>query len=123
MITKQDRNKARRVRQLRVRKHIHGTPERPRLNVFRSNQNIYAQVIDDTVGRTLASASTLDPEVKGRLEGNGGTVDAARIVGEVVAKRALAAGITKVVFDRGGYLYHGRVAALAEAAREAGLEF
>jgi large subunit ribosomal protein L18 len=123
MIIKQDRAKARRVRQLRVRKTVHGTPERPRLNVFRSNQNIYAQVIDDTVGKTLVSASTLDPEVKGRLEGNGGNTAAAKIVGEVVAKRALAAGVTKVVFDRAGYLYHGRVAALAEAAREAGLEF
>jgi large subunit ribosomal protein L18 len=123
MITKQDRNKARQVRQLRVRKTVHGTPERPRLNIFRSNQNIYAQVIDDLVGKTLASASTLDPEIKGRLEGAGGNIDAAKIVGEVVAKRALAAGVTKVVFDRGGFLYHGRVAALAEAAREAGLEF
>lgn len=123
MIVKQDRAKARKTRQLRVRKTVHGTPERPRLNVFRSNQNVYAQVIDDTVGKTLASASTLDPEVKGRLEGNGGTIDAAKLVGEVVAKRALAAGVTKVVFDRAGYLYHGRVAALAEAAREAGLEF
>ncbi len=123
MITKQDRNKARRPRQLRVRKKVHGTPERPRLNIFRSNQNIYAQVIDDTVGKTLVSASTLDPEVKGRLESNGGNIAAAKIVGEVVAKRALAAGVTKVVFDRAGYLYHGRVAALAEAAREAGLEF
>lgn len=123
MIVKQDRAKARKTRQLRVRKTVHGTPERPRLNVFRSNQNMYAQVIDDTVGKTLASASTLDPEVKGRLEANGGTVDAAKIVGEVVAKRAQAAGVTKVVFDRAGYLYHGRVAALAEAAREAGLEF
>jgi len=123
MIIKKDRNKARQVRQLRVRKNVHGTPERPRLNIFRSNQNVYAQVIDDTVGKTLASASTLDPEIKGRLEGNGGNIDAAKIVGEVVAKRALAAGVTKVVFDRGGNLYHGRIAALAEAAREAGLEF
>jgi len=123
MIVKQDRAKARKVRQLRVRKTVHGTPERPRLNVFRSNQNIYAQVIDDTVGKTLVTASTLDPEVKGRLEGNGGNIEAAKIVGEVVAKRALAAGVTTVVFDRAGYLYHGRVAALAEAAREAGLEF
>jgi large subunit ribosomal protein L18 len=123
MIVKQDRAKARKTRQLRVRKTVHGTPERPRLNVFRANQNIYAQIIDDTVGKTLASASTLDPEVKGRLEGNGGTIAAAKLVGEVVAKRALAAGVTKVVFDRAGYLYHGRVAALAEAAREAGLEF
>ncbi|MFZ5826177.1 MAG: 50S ribosomal protein L18 [Bacillota bacterium] len=123
MIVKQDRAKARKTRQLRVRKTVHGTPERPRLNVFRANQNVYAQVIDDTTGKTLASASTLDPEVKGRLEGNGGTITAAKIVGEVVAKRAQAAGVTKVVFDRAGYLYHGRVAALAEAAREAGLEF
>lgn len=123
MITKQDRNKARRVRQLRVRKNVHGTPERPRLNIFRSNQNMYAQVIDDLNGRTLAAASTLDPEVKGRLEGNGGNTDAAKIVGEMVAKRALANGVEQVVFDRGGFLYHGRVAALAEAAREAGLKF
>jgi len=123
MIVKQDRAKARKTRQLRVRKTVHGTPERPRLNVFRSNQNIYAQVIDDSIGKTLVSASTLDPEVKGRLEGSGGTIDAAKIVGEVVAKRAVAAGVSKVVFDRAGYLYHGRVAALAEAAREAGLEF
>lgn len=123
MITKQDRNKARQVRQLRVRKTVHGTPERPRLNVFRSNQNIYAQVIDDTIGKTLVSASTLDPEVKARLEGAGGNVDAAKVVGEVVAKRAVAAGVTTVVFDRAGYLYHGRVAALADAAREAGLQF
>lgn len=123
MIIKQDRNKARKVRQLRVRKSVHGTPERPRLNVFRSNQNIYAQVIDDSLGKTLVAASTLDPEVKGRLEGNGGTIDAAKLVGEVVAMRAKAAGVTLVVFDRAGFLYHGRVAALADAAREAGLEF
>jgi large subunit ribosomal protein L18 len=123
MIIKQDRNKARQVRQLRVRKSVHGTSERPRLNVFRSSENIYVQLIDDSVGRTLVSASTLDPEVKGRLEGTGGNIAAAKIVGEVVAKRAVAAGVTKVVFDRGGFLYHGRVAALAEAAREAGLEF
>lgn len=123
MITKQDRNQARRTRQLRVRKTVHGTPERPRLNVFRSNQNMYVQVIDDIAGRTLAAASTLDPEIKARLEGSGGNIDAAKIVGEVIAKRALAAGVTQVVFDRGGFLYHGRVAALAEAAREAGLQF
>jgi len=123
MITKQDRNKARQTRQLRVRKTVHGTPERPRLNVFRSNQNMYAQVIDDVNGKTLASASTLDPEVKGRLEGNGGNIDAAKLVGELVAQRAKAAGVNTVVFDRAGFLYHGRVAALADAAREAGLEF
>ena len=91
MIKKLDRNKARRKRQLRVRKTVHGTPERPRLNVFRSNQNIYTQIIDRTVGRTLVSASTLDPEVKSRLQGSGGNKAAAAIVGEVVAKRALAA--------------------------------
>lgn len=123
MITKMDRNKARQTRQLRVRKNVHGTPERPRLNVFRSNQNIYAQLVDDVAGRTLCAASTLDPEVKGRLEGNGGNIDAAKIVGEMIAKRAQAAGVKTVVFDRAGYLYHGRVAALADAAREAGLEF
>lgn len=123
MIMKQDRNKARQTRQLRVRKTVHGTPERPRLNVFRSNQNIYAQVIDDTLGKTLAAASTLDPEVKGRIEGSGGNIDAAKIVGEVIAKRAQAAGVSQVVFDRAGFLYHGRVAALADAAREAGLQF
>jgi large subunit ribosomal protein L18 len=123
MITKQDRNQARQVRQLRVRKTVHGTLERPRLNVFRSNQNIYAQVIDDSVGKTLVSASTLDPELKSRLEGTGGNIDAAKLVGELVGKRALAAGVTQVVFDRAGYLYHGRVAALADAAREAGLQF
>ncbi len=123
MITKQDRNQARQVRQLRVRKTVHGTPERPRLNIFRSNQNIYAQVIDDSVGNTLVSASTLDPELKSRLEGTGGNIDAAKLVGELVAKRALAAGVTQVVFDRAGYLYHGRVAALADAAREVGLQF
>jgi len=123
MITKQDRNQARQTRQLRVRKSVHGTLERPRLNVFRSNLNIYAQVIDDTVGKTLVSASTLDPELKSRLEGTGGNIDAAKLVGELVGKRALAAGVTQVVFDRAGYLYHGRVAALADAAREAGLQF
>ncbi|OTA42228.1 MAG: 50S ribosomal protein L18 [Symbiobacterium thermophilum] len=123
MIKKVDRNEARRKRHLRVRKKVFGTPERPRLNVFRSNQNMYAQIIDDTVGRTLVSASTLDPEVRSRLQGSGGNKAAAAIVGEVIAKRALAAGVTKVVFDRAGYKYHGRVAALAEAARQAGLEF
>lgn len=122
MIAKLDRNKARKTRQLRVRKTVHGTAERPRLNVFRSNQNMYAQLIDDIAGVTLVSASTLDPEVKGRIKG-GSNIDAAKVVGEVVAKRAQAAGIAQVVFDRAGFLYHGRVAALAEAAREAGLQF
>ena len=100
---------------------MHGTPERPRLNVYRSNLNIYAQIIDDSTGRTLAAASTLDPALKsepGRL-----TVAKSRLVGLLVAERARACGVTKVVFDRGGYRYHGRVKALADGAREAGLEF
>jgi large subunit ribosomal protein L18 len=106
----------------RLRKGIEGTAERPRLAVFRSQQHIYAQVIDDTVGRTLVSASTLEPELKSALA-NGRTVEAAAKVGAVVAERAKAQGIDKVVYDRGGFLYHGRIAALANAAREAGLEF
>ncbi|MBX6352447.1 MAG: 50S ribosomal protein L18 [Thermoflavifilum sp.] len=122
MITKADRNESRKARHLRVRKRVSGTPERPRLNVFRSNKHIYAQVIDDTTGRTLVSASTVDKELRGSVE-HGGNVEAARKVGELVARRALEKGIKQVVFDRGGYLYHGRVAALADAAREAGLEF
>lgn len=113
---------ARERRHLRVRKRVYGTPARPRLNVFRSARHIYAQVIDDTSGRTLAAASSLDPELKGAI-GYGGNVAAARQVGELVARRALAKGVRKVVFDRGGYLYHGRVAALAEGARAAGLDF
>lgn len=112
---------ARARRHRRVRKRVFGTPERPRLNVFRSANHIYAQVIVDTSGRTLVAASTLEPAQ--RQHGYGGNVEAARRVGRLVAERALAQGIRKVVFDRGGYLYHGRVAALAEAAREAGLEF
>lgn len=105
----------------RLRKRVNGSTERPRLNVFRSNQHIYAQVIDDVVGRTLASASTNE---KAWSETNGKTkTDEAKIVGRLVAERALEAGVTKVVFDRGGYKYHGRVKALADAAREAGLSF
>ncbi|SFU68995.1 50S ribosomal protein L18 [Alicyclobacillus macrosporangiidus] len=122
MINKEDRNLARKRRHLRVRKRIEGTPARPRLNVYRSNKHIYAQVIDDEHGHTLVSASTLDKELRGEVE-NGATVEAARKVGELVAKRALEKGVKTVVFDRGGYLYHGRVRALADAAREAGLEF
>lgn len=121
MITKPDRNKIRKVRHLRVRKKVHGTAERPRLNVYRSNQHIYAQVIDDVKGVTLVSASTLDPALKDLA--NGSNVEAAKKVGELVAKRAQEKGIKNVVFDRGGYIYHGRIKALAEAAREAGLEF
>ncbi|OUM95067.1 MAG: 50S ribosomal protein L18 [Thermobacillus sp. ZCTH02-B1] len=122
MITKIDKNKARLKRHLRIRKKISGTAERPRLSVFRSAKHIYAQLIDDEKGITLASASTLDKELRGKIA-NGGNVEAARQVGELIAKRAKAKGIDKVVFDRGGYLYHGRVKALADAAREGGLEF
>ena len=119
MFVKEDKNKARQKRHLRVRNHISGTAERPRLNVFRSLSNIYAQVIDDVNGVTLVSASTKDKD----FQNYGGNIEAAKAVGEAVAKRSLEKGITEVVFDRGGYVYHGRVAALAEAAREAGLKF
>ena len=119
MFVKEDKNKARQKRHLRVRNHISGTDERPRLNVFRSLSNIYAQVIDDVNGVTLVSASTKDKD----FQSYGGNIEAAKAVGEAVAKRSLEKGITEVVFDRGGYVYHGRVAALAEAAREAGLKF
>jgi large subunit ribosomal protein L18 len=122
MITKQDKNKARVRRHLRVRKKITGTAARPRLNVFRSSKHIYAQLIDDVAGVTLAAASTLDKELSGEIK-NGGSVESARKVGELVAKRAKEKGVSEIVFDRGGYLYHGRIQALAEAAREAGLEF
>lgn len=122
MIKKEPKNVARLRRHARVRKALEGTPERPRLNVFRSQKHIYAQIIDDQSGATLSSASTLDPEVRGKAA-KGNDVGAAKVVGELVARRALEKGIKQVVFDRGGYLYHGRVAALAGAAREAGLEF
>ena len=119
MFVKEDKNKARQKRHLRVRNHISGTAESPRLNVFRSLSNIYAQVIDDVNGVTLVSASTKDKD----FQNYGGNVEAAKAIGEAIAKRAQEKGITEVVFDRGGYVYHGRVAALAEAAREAGLKF
>ncbi|MFD0615874.1 50S ribosomal protein L18 [Paenibacillus sp. GCM10027629] len=122
MITKGDKNKARLKRHLRVRKKIEGTTARPRLSVFRSSKHVYAQLIDDVTGKTVAAASTMDKELQGQV-GNGGNVEAARKVGELVAKRAKEAGYVQVVFDRGGYLYHGRIQALADAAREAGLEF
>ena len=118
MITKPNSNKARLKRHKRVRNHISGTAARPRLNVFRSLNNIYAQLIDDVAGVTLASASSL--ELKDTY---GGNKEAAKEVGKLVAKKALDKGIKEVVFDRGGYLYHGRVAELAEGAREGGLEF
>ena len=120
MIKKVNRNEVRQARHTRVRNKLSGTSETPRLNVFRSNSNIFAQIIDDTKGVTLVSASSIDKELK--LE-NGGNVIAAKKVGELIAKRAKKAKIKNVVFDRGGYLYHGRVKALAEAARENGLEF
>ena len=120
MIKKESRNVSRKIRHERVRKNIFGTKEMPRLNVFRSNNNIFAQIIDDEASKTLVSASSIDKELK--LE-NGGNTEAAEKVGELLAKRAKKAKISKVVFDRGGYLYHGRVKALAEAARENGLEF
>lgn len=122
MITKGDKNKARLKRHLRVRKKITGTAARPRLSVFRSAKHMYAQLIDDVAGVTLASASTKDKELTEAI-GNGGNVEAAAKVGELIAKRAQAKGVTEVVFDRGGYLYHGRITALATAAREAGLNF
>ena len=111
-------------RHFRLRKRVKGTDERPRLNVFRSNMHIYAQVIDDTIGRTLVSASTAEAALREQKDSaSGSKVGQAQAVGKTVAERALKAGITKVVFDRGGYKYHGRVKALAEAAREAGLNF
>lgn len=119
-----DKRELRIGRHRRVRKKVSGTPQRPRLCVFRSLRHIYAQVIDDVAGTTLVSASTLEPSVREMLNGgDGGNVEAARKVGAVLARKAVEKGITRVVFDRGGYKYHGRVKALAEAAREGGLEF
>lgn len=122
MIRKPERAVVRKRKHKRVRKKIKGSSERPRLNVFRSLKNIYVQIINDIDGCTLVSASTMDPEIRGSFV-NGGNKQAAKIVGELIAKRAVAQGITKVVFDRGGYLYHGRVKELADSARSAGLEF
>jgi large subunit ribosomal protein L18 len=120
MITKADKNATRRKRHARVRAKVSGTAARPRLNVFRSNKHIYAQLIDDVNGVTLASASTVDNEVNLESTSN---LEAAQKVGELVAKRAVEKGLSEVVFDRGGYLYHGRIKALAETARENGLKF
>ncbi len=122
MILKVGKNEIRQRKHERVRKKISGTPERPRLNVFRSLKHIYAQIIDDTTGSTLVSASTVDEALKGKLN-SGSHKEAAREVGKLLARKALEKGITKVVFDRGGYLYHGRVRELAEGAREGRLEF
>ena len=122
MVSKQSRSEVRVKKHTRLRNRFAGTAERPRLAVFRSNNHMYAQIIDDTVGKTLVSASTVDKEVKAELEKTN-NVDAAAYVGTVVAKRALEKGIKKVVFDRGGFIYQGKIQALADAAREAGLEF
>ena len=122
MVSKKSRQVVREHKHRRMRNRFSGTPERPRLAVFRSNNHMYAQIIDDTVGKTLAAASTLEKDVKAELEKTN-NVDAAAYLGTVIAKRALEKGITEVVFDRGGYIYQGKVAALAEAAREAGLTF
>ena len=122
MISKLDKNTDRLARHARVRKKIGGTAERPRFDVYRSNMHIYVQVIDDVAGKTLAAASTVEKEIGKMVEGKSKT-EAAKIVGAEAAKRAIAAGITEVVFDRGGYIYTGRVAAVAGGAREAGLKF
>ncbi|HQM95589.1 MAG TPA: 50S ribosomal protein L18 [Clostridia bacterium] len=122
MIKNLDKNTARKKKHDRLRNHLSGTAEMPRLNVYKSLNNIYAQVIDDTKGNTLVSASTLDPSLKETLK-NGGNLDAAKQVGTLVAQKALEKGIKNVVFDRGGYVYHGKIKALADAARAAGLEF
>lgn len=122
MLTLASRNVRRKRIHLRIRRRAHGRMTGPRLNVFRSLKHIYAQIVDDTLGQTLVSASSLDKEVRKTLK-NGGNVAAARVVGQVLARRAKASGITRVVFDRGGYAYHGRVKALADAAREGGVQF
>ncbi|NCB34424.1 MAG: 50S ribosomal protein L18 [Clostridiales bacterium] len=122
MFKKRDRNEVRVIRHARVRKKISGTPDMPRLCVYRSNANIYAQIIDDTKGVTLVQASTMDASVKGTFDEANKTA-AAKAIGKLIGERAVAAGVEKVVFDRSGYLYTGRVASLAEGAREAGLKF
>ena len=122
MVNKVSRKEVRVKKHMRIRNRFSGTAERPRLAVFRSNNHMYAQIIDDTVGNTLVSASTLEKDVKAELTKTN-NVDAAAYLGTVIGKRAVEKGITKVVFDRGGYIYQGKVAALADAAREAGLEF
>ena len=122
MISRIDKNSVRKKRHQRTRRHILGTAERPRLNVYRSLNHIYAQVIDDNASHTLAAASTLDAALSAQLEGKSKS-EAAELVGELVAKRAIEKGVKQVVFDRGGYLYTGRVQKLADGARKAGLEF
>lgn len=122
MVSKESRQEVRVKKHMRIRNRFSGTAERPRLAVFRSNNHMYAQIIDDTVGNTLVSASTLEKAVKAELEKTN-NVDAAAYLGTVIAKRAIEKGIKEVVFDRGGFIYQGKIAALADAAREAGLEF
>ncbi len=122
MLKKVNKNEMRQKRHERVRQKVYGTPEKPRLNVFRSNSHIYAQIIDDINGHTLAQASTLDNELKTQLDSTHNK-EAAKLVGSLVGKRALDKGISEVVFDRGGYIYHGRIKELADGAREAGLKF
>jgi large subunit ribosomal protein L18 len=122
MISKIDKNTIRKARHDRMRRNIIGTEERPRLNVYRSLNHIYAQVINDEIGNTLVAASTLDESIKSQLEGKSKS-DAAKLVGELIGQRAIEKGVKKVVFDRGGYLYTGRVAAVAEGARKSGLDF
>ena len=122
MFKRVDRDKARVRRKMHIRKKVYGFTERPRLCVFRSLNHIYAQVIDDDKGVTLASASTLDKDIKGQIK-SGGNKNAAKLVGASIAKRAVEGGVTRVIFDRNGFLYHGRIQVLADAARENGLEF
>ncbi len=122
MIKKSDKNKLRQKKHMRIRNKISGTPERPRLNVYKSSKNIYAQIIDDSKGETLVSASTVDAALKGSVK-NGGNIEAAKEVGKLIAQRAVEKGISTIVFDRGGYVYHGRVKELADAARAEGLKF
>ena len=118
-----DKKEARLRRKKRVRKKIKGTPDRPRLNVFKSSKHIYAQIIDDIGGKTLVSVSSLSPYIRKLINNNGGNINGARVVGGHIAKKALDKGIKRVIFDRNGFLYHGRIKALADAAREGGLEF
>jgi len=122
MIKKASRQKVRAKRHKNLRYKFSGTSDKPRLCVYRSNKHIYAQIVDDTISHTLVSASTMEKEVAAKLEKTS-NVDAAKLVGEIVGKRAVEKGISKVVFDRGGYIYHGKIATLADAAREAGLQF
>lgn len=122
MIKRQDRKAIKAKKHLRVRKKISGTPERPRLSVFRSLNHIYAQIINDVSGTTIATASTAEKTLREKNP-YGGNIEAAKVVGQAIAEKAKAAGVSQVVFDRGGHIYHGRIKALAEAAREAGLEF